>query len=185
MQGFVIIGHSTGCQDALRYSERYRSDVDAASLLGVVLQAPVSDREWLATQPDTAARLSKAADMIQTGQGEETCFRAHDVDGAAVTARRWQALASEGGDDDYFSSDLNDDQLKARLFGVSGLPTLLLLSGADEYVPPDVDYKALGRRLQAAVGASARLSVVEGGLHALGGHEQQAVDEITAFLRSL
>ena len=74
----------------------------------------VSDREWLATQPDTAARLTKAADMIQAGQGEDTCFRAHDIDGAAVTARRWQALAAESGDDDYFSSDLSDDQLKVR-----------------------------------------------------------------------
>ena len=74
----------------------------------------VSDREWLATQPETAALLSKAADMIQADQGEEACFRAHDVDGAAVTARRWQALAAEGGDDDYFSSDLGDDQLKVR-----------------------------------------------------------------------
>ena len=75
--------------------------------------------------------------------------------------------------------------VQAKFSGVSGLPLLLLLSGADEYVPSNVDYLALGRRMQAAVGPSASLSVVEGGLHALGGHEQQAVDEISAFLQRL
>ncbi len=72
----------------------------------------VSDREWLATQPSTTAHLAQAAEMLAAGQGEEVCFCAHDIDGAAITARRWQALAGLGGDDDYFSSDLTDVQLK-------------------------------------------------------------------------
>lgn len=88
-QGFVIVGHSTGCQDAVRYAQRHRADPDTAPLLGVVLQAPVSDREWLASQPGTAERLAKAEGMMAAGQGEEVCYRAFDIDGTAVTARRW------------------------------------------------------------------------------------------------
>lgn len=41
LQGIVIVGHSTGCQDAIRYAERYNKDTQAPPLLGVVLQAPV------------------------------------------------------------------------------------------------------------------------------------------------
>lgn len=40
--------------------------------------------------------------------------RALDVDGSAVTARRWQSLAGAGGDDDYFSTDFTDNQLKVH-----------------------------------------------------------------------
>ena len=35
------MGHSTGCQSAVRYVQRYTADRSAARLLGVVLQAPV------------------------------------------------------------------------------------------------------------------------------------------------
>lgn len=42
MQGLVIMGHSTGCQDAVRYVQRnYSVDPAAPPLLGVILQAPV------------------------------------------------------------------------------------------------------------------------------------------------
>ena len=41
LQGFILMGHSTGCQDAVRYAERHGASQDAAPLLGVVLQAAV------------------------------------------------------------------------------------------------------------------------------------------------
>ena len=41
LQGFVLIGHSTGCQDAVRYAEQHGASRDTAPLLGVVLQAAV------------------------------------------------------------------------------------------------------------------------------------------------
>lgn len=68
---------------------------------------------------------------------------------------------------------------------MAGLPTLLLLSGADEYVPSGIDYRALGKRLQAAVGPSAQLAVIESGTHALSGSEEQAADEIVTFVKAL
>lgn len=190
LQGMVIVGHSTGCQDAVRYAQRYRSApsggggnqapsvqqqqagaaaggpgegaaaapaaaeaaeaaaaAEAAPLLGIVLQAPVSDVECFGMQPSTAERIQRAAAMVKAGQGEDVAFRATDIDGAPMTARRWLSLACPGGDDDMFSCGLSDAQLAAIYGPLHGLPTLLLLSGADQYVPPEVDYPAMGHRL--------------------------------------
>lgn len=79
------------------------------------LPLQVSDREWLATQPSTAQRLQRAEEMVAAGDGEEVCFRAHEIDGAAVSARRFVALAGRRGDDDMFSTDFTDAELQVRL----------------------------------------------------------------------
>lgn len=199
LQGMVIVGHSTGCQDAVRYAQRYRAapssgggsqggldaqqqagtaaagtaegtaaapaahaGPEAAPLLGVVLQAPVSDVECFGMQPSTAERIERAAAMVAAGQGEDIAFRATDIDGAPMTARRWLSLACPGGDDDMFSCSLSSTQLDGIYGPLRGLPALLLLSGADQYLAPDVDYPGVGRRL-AQVGCT-------GGRH-LGGWE--------------
>ncbi len=41
LQALVIMGHSTGCQDAVRYAARYGRSAEAAPVLGYILQAPV------------------------------------------------------------------------------------------------------------------------------------------------
>lgn len=41
----MLVGHSTGSQDCVRYAQCFRSSDEAPPLLGLVLQAPVSDRE--------------------------------------------------------------------------------------------------------------------------------------------
>ena len=46
MQAVILIGHSTGCQDAVRYAEIVQDKgSDTAPLAGIVLQAPVSTLE--------------------------------------------------------------------------------------------------------------------------------------------
>lgn len=205
-QGVVLVGHSTGCQDAVRYCQRYRSSSSTAGaaaapaaaaaaapapaappLLGVVLQAPVSDVEWLATQPGTAARLEAARQLAAAGRGEEVAFRAFDVDSAPMTARRWLSLAEPGGDDDMFSRSLTDAQLAAIYGPMAGLPTLVLLSGDEEYIPPGSapEYRSMGARLAQAIGSSARLEVVEGALHALNGREEEGAEAIARFVADL
>lgn len=73
----------------------------------------MSDREWLATKESTLALLQKAKAMIKAGKGEEILFRDHEGGkGAPVCARRFESLADRGGDDDMFSSDFSDDELK-------------------------------------------------------------------------
>jgi pimeloyl-ACP methyl ester carboxylesterase len=187
-EGIVILGHSTGCQDAARYAARHRGDAAAAPLRGVVLQAPVSDQEWLAARPETASRLAAARVLVAAGRGEEVAFVAGDLDGAPVSARRWFALAAARGDDDMFSGDLTEEELRAagRLGGLAagGVPTLALLSGADEYAAP-ASAAALRASMTAALGPALRVRVVEGAGHSLAGKEEAAAAAIVDFLGEL
>lgn len=186
LQGVVIVGHSTGCQDAVRYCQQYRTSTAAAPLLAAVLQAPVSDPEWLATQAGTEERIATAQQMVEEGRGEEVAFRATDIDGAAMTARRWLSLAAPAGDDDMFSTHLSTAQLAEICAPMRGLPTLVLLSGEEEYIPAGLDYRAaVGDRLVQAIGSSARLQVVEGASHALGGREEDGAAAIADFIAVL
>ena len=182
-RGIVIVGQSTGCQDAVMYARKYGTDEEAPPLLGVVLQAPVSDREYLGTLPTTPSALSKAQALVDAGRSDDVAFRAMDFDGAAIAATRWLSLAGKGGEDDMFSSDLSDDELKAQLGCLRDINTLLLLSADDEYVPKHVDYVGLGNRMVRAVGDGGKVQMaVEGGNHGLSEHPQEAADIISTFI---
>lgn len=183
--GIVLVGHSTGCQDGVRYAQRFRRGAGAPPLLGVVLQAPVSDREYFGTLPGAAEALARAEAMLTEGRGEEIACRHDDFGGAPLTARRFHSLVGRGGDDDMFSSDLPAEQMQQIFEPLRGLPTLVLQSGADEYIPQPPDPRALGRRIADAIGGSAALHVVQGGRHALEGHVEEAVEAIGGFLASL
>jgi hypothetical protein len=66
-------------------------------------QGPVSDREYLATLPGSAAAVARAAECVAAGSGDAlmpagTLF-------APVTAARYASLAGRGGEDDMFSSN--------------------------------------------------------------------------------
>eukprot|EP00752_Nemacystus_decipiens_P012651 g11205.t2 len=127
---FVLIGHSTGCQDAVFYMQHGRPDL-RAKVLGVVLQAPVSDREQLATLPDTAALIEEAT----ARRGGRDLMPATASD-APITPERFLSLATKDGDDDMFSADLSAEERHARLSHMASVPTAAFLSGADEFVPP-------------------------------------------------
>jgi pimeloyl-ACP methyl ester carboxylesterase len=184
-KGVVLVGHSTGCQDAVMYARNHKTDTSAAPLLGVVLQAPVSDRELFSMLPDTTERTLASQKLLKEGRPDEIAFRAMSIDGAAVTASRWLSLAEPGGEDDMFSSDLTDEELKEKLGGLRGVPTLLLLSSRDEYTHPSIDYLEVGNRMAKAIGPSARLAILEGANHAVDNHSQDAADIISEFVLSL
>ncbi|KAL4534639.1 hypothetical protein Ndes2437A_g05409 [Nannochloris sp. 'desiccata'] len=184
-EGVVIVGHSTGCQDAVMYAENYKTDASAAPLLGVVLQAPVSDREFLSMLPDTVERTLVSRKLIKDNRPDDVAFRAMSIDGAAVTASRWLSLAEPGGEDDMFSADLTDEELKEKFSGLSGVPTLLMLSSRDEYTHPSVDYLEMGNRMAKAIGPSARLAILEGANHAVDNHAEDAADLISEFVMGL
>lgn len=72
------------------------------------------------------------------------------------------------------------------LQGLHGVPTLIALSGSDEYVPAGpVEYAALGERMAAAIGPSARLVVIPGGKHSLTGQEEEIVTAVAEFITKL
>ena len=77
----VLIGHSTGCQITVRYMQKRATDPaseDLPPVLGTVLQAAVSDREFLsrAEHRGEMERLAAAAEtMVAAGKGPEICCR--------------------------------------------------------------------------------------------------------------
>lgn len=178
-----LVGHSTGCQDGVVYA---RDGARQGRLRFIVLQAPVSDREHLLSASDKAtAFIEQARALAGEEKGEEMLPR--EAMWAPITARRYLDLATKEGADDFFSSDLTDEELNARL-GHLRVPTLFLFSGADEYVPAHVDAPALGARFVSACQDKCPLPkavVVDGAKHSGKGHEADIVKEIVAFLEAV
>ena len=167
---FALAGFSTGCQVVATTlsvaSTEIRSLVRAA-----VMHAPVSDREASANgdRAEQAASLEEANMWIQ--KGEPRHLMSTPMFGAVpITAERWRSLHASGGDDDFFSSDLSDEELQGRLAQLStlgqieahglatqpvpnhpGLRVLFAHALDDEYVPPAVNVEALAGRFVAAV----------------------------------
>ena len=156
----VLIGHSTGCQDAVHFMATAQAEVRSL-VRGVVLQAPVSDRESAALEggaTERAAQLERAERLCAAGRGDEVLCLQHGF--VPLSTSRFASLVGRGGPDDMFSSDLSDAELRGRLGHLSapGLTTLFAHSMADEYVPRSVDVELLSRRLVAAAGGSASAS---------------------------
>jgi Protein of unknown function (DUF1749) len=162
---FCLIGHSTGCQDAVHFL-KHAADRYVQRLALVVLQAPVSDRESAMMDSDYHENLRIAQQLRDSGQAEEMmprkCFW------APITARRFLDLQERGGADDYFSSDFTIDELSERLQHVGrrnrstassndsssssrSLQVLVAYSGMDEYVPNHVDKRQLTNRIVQAM----------------------------------
>jgi pimeloyl-ACP methyl ester carboxylesterase len=181
---YALIGHSTGCQDSVRFVKRLKESEQGRQILPscVVLQAPVSDRESLDLHPSTWKNRERAKEMIENGEGRALMPYDTQEDGAPITAERYYSLTSELGDDDCFSSDLSDDQLGQLLQHMDGVPTLVLQSGSDEYIPRTVDADQTAERLARAMGSQARYLTVEGGSHALNDHTEEAVQLISDFI---
>ncbi|KAF2166496.1 hypothetical protein M409DRAFT_23133 [Zasmidium cellare ATCC 36951] len=141
----VIMGHSTGCQDCMEYTVGTGAD-KRPSVDGVILQAPVSDREALENELPQAFKHEVdqlALKMCQEGQDKDAMpnrLTGPVFGRVAISARRWVDVSSPGPDhsgaDDYFSSDLPVERLKGT-FGKlpPSSPLLVLYSGSDASVP--------------------------------------------------
>ncbi|XP_039115151.1 UPF0613 protein PB24D3.06c [Dioscorea cayenensis subsp. rotundata] len=178
-EGVVLLGHSTGCQDIVHYMRT--SFACSRAVRGVILQSPVSDREYRATLPETASMIDLAATMIKEGKELELMPKEANPD-APITAYRYHSLCAYMGDDDMFSSDLSEDQLRLRLGHLSNTPCQIIFSMADEYVPEYVDKKALVDRLCRAMGGAEKVEI-EYGNHALSNRVGEAVQAIVDFVK--
>ncbi|ONK78126.1 uncharacterized protein A4U43_C02F14620 [Asparagus officinalis] len=178
-EGVVLLGHSTGCQDIVHYMRTNLAF--SRAVRGAILQAPVSDREYRATLPETAEMIDLALNMINEGRAMDLMPRQANPD-APITAYRYHSLSAYMGDDDMFSSDLSEDQLKARLGHMSNTPCQVIFSMADEYVPDYVDKKALVERLCRAMGGAEKVEI-EWGNHSLSNRVHEAVAAILDFVR--
>lgn len=185
---YALVGHSTGSQDIVRFVD-LATKQGKATPSACVLQAGVSDREALAMEEGNAERIATAEAMVAAGKADEIMPRAtFAVDettglGTPITARRFLSFAAVGGDDDMFSWDLSDEALRGLLGHMESTRTLVLMSGADEYVPSAVDVGALAERLAAAMGPSAKAEVIPGADHGLTQSVDEAVRIISDFIQ--
>jgi pimeloyl-ACP methyl ester carboxylesterase len=142
----VLFGSSTGCQDSIEYADYTKHNNEPVD--GFILQGPVSDRETLdLIMPDPQPSLDLAAKMISEGKGGD-CMPFDMIPavlGAPISAYRFQSLASKGGDDDYFSSDLDDKTLQKN-WSRFKKPVLVLHSAEDEFVPARIDQAASNKK---------------------------------------
>ncbi|KAJ4722365.1 UPF0613 protein PB24D3.06c [Melia azedarach] len=178
-EGVVLLGHSTGCQDIVHYMRT--NAACSRAVRAAILQAPVSDREYRATLPETAAMIDLASTMIKEGRGLELMPKEADPC-SPITAQRYHSLCAYMGEDDMFSSDLSDDQLRQRLGQMANTPCQVIFSMADEYVPEYVDKKALVERLCRALGGAEKVEI-EHGNHSLSNRVQEAVQSIIDFVK--
>ncbi|KAF3615694.1 hypothetical protein FXO37_35399 [Capsicum annuum] len=240
-EGVVLLGHSTGCQDIVYYMRT--NAACSRAVRAAILQAPVSDREYKATLPDTASMIDLASNMISEGRESELMPREANPDApitafsfgiriikgerhdwnikaethgwieessrmllknkiakwiskadtlqmlettwnesntllkharklivggdggwsleadlawggvgfcttpperrGILTGQPYHSLCAYNGEDDLFSSDFSDDQLKQKLGHMSNTPCQVIFSMGDEYIPDYVDKKAL------------------------------------------
>ncbi|KAL4945046.1 hypothetical protein BDV06DRAFT_59458 [Aspergillus oleicola] len=179
----VIMGHSTGSQDVLHYVHSVNPlprnpDIDGVRGLsrpvvdGVIMQAPVSDREALLHivkgSPEAGEAYDKLVEFAREQPARTLCPL--DLTGligldphTPVNARRFWSLASpespaKPSEDDLFSTDTTDETL-SQTFGQVAKRGLLrgtlvaLYSGNDEYAPEGVDKVALLARWKRATDA--------------------------------
>ncbi|KAH6675311.1 hypothetical protein F5X68DRAFT_174455 [Plectosphaerella plurivora] len=188
----VLMGLSTGSQDCLEYANRAKSG--GPEIDGYVLVSPVSDREtatMMMPQDAFEATIAAAQHMIDDGRKGDAMPQAAipPIFPSPVTAYRWHSLAASGGDDDYFSSHLDDATL-SRTFGRVERPILILPSEKDESVPPTLDKAALLSRwlgaCQEGIG-SPESAVNPGADHAVSVEESRKwlSDKVFRFLKTL
>ena len=131
--------------------------------------------------------------MISEGRGEEILPRAAcQIFGPpdVITAYRFDSLTRRLADDDMFSSDFSEDELKQKL-GHVHVPALLVASADDEYVPRTVDASALCLRMAEAMAAgvaeAAECLVLEQGGHGVRGTQAEAyfVEGVVKFISKL
>jgi hypothetical protein len=137
--------------------------------------------------------------MVDAGDGDDILpSRETHRFFVAVSAKRWLSLASPNhdGEDDYFSSDLTDEQLM-KSFGSlpARSPLCILFSDADEYMPKIIDKVALTKKWigfakKGAGKVDEEHSIpVEGASHNLSGNSDEVVSglvqKVLGFLNGL
>lgn len=164
---FVLVGHSTGCQDIVHLFRKHGGTTEAAAVCGAVLQGPVSDREDMryvapggsGSEPQVPdAVVEEAAQMIREGRGGLPMQSWMYCNRFPITAERlWSLCGAKLTMDDMFSSDLTDDELrKAFELPAGKWPAKVVVAESmnDEYVPPYVDKAKIAARIAAQIPGS-------------------------------
>lgn len=195
----VLMGHSTGSQNVLHYLY-HQSQEPRPPVHGAILQAAVSDREYLAMMreldPDVQQAYEKCVRIAldsTTGTHQDTVsMLAPDLASVfgfsrgLISYQRFLSLASPSSPeqpelDDLFSSDLSTETL-SKTFGAVGTSpfvdkvktkerqVLVLLSADDECYPETVNKEELFQRWKSALKAGGALMAGSSGIIAGASH---------------
>ncbi|KAK4051448.1 hypothetical protein OIV83_002932 [Microbotryomycetes sp. JL201] len=207
-QKIVLMGHSTGCQDAIAYTHlRAQQPSSASEVAGIILQAPLSDREFvLATAPTKVLPLIVTQYPGLTPHPGQTYKdfvdkRLSDLFGTklGITYERWNSLTSKAESDkitweneDYFSSDMSSKRWRNVFEPIrqQQTPTLVVLGGKDEGYARGMDTanKLWQKFKDAAEGLLSAHSLINAESdHAVSddASRQQLFDAVTRFIKDL
>ncbi|CAF1068870.1 unnamed protein product [Rotaria sordida] len=126
----ILMGHSTGCQDIIHYLRQQKKH---PKIHRVILQGPVSDRQYLSTLSSTKDQLDYCLNHLENKK-EWLPRYLHDP---PLTIERCLSLNQENSIEDLFSSDLSDEQLK-NIYENIETPITWIWSKQDEYVPDNI-----------------------------------------------
>lgn len=146
----VLLGHSTGTQDIIYYlTQQYPGDDNdlgtRPKVTGVILQASVSDRDGYVNyhgEESWKERLDFAKEWVKNGRADHVLppLYSKEFSGTPITAERWVSLQEVRGGEDFFSTDLNDDDFK-KTFGKISVPLLVAYGENDQYTTKDLEVK--------------------------------------------
>ncbi|KAH9813374.1 hypothetical protein DFH28DRAFT_975735 [Melampsora americana] len=184
---FVLMGHSTGCQDIVRL---VNDEPDLMkNVLGTILQAPVSDREYILDvlgKENYQLSIKIAKELIESGKPNqpipsEFC-EMFSGGKSTISAKRWLSLSSKLSDysigEDFFSSDLTNSELEINLKVFKSIKNMILFSGRDESIPNEVNKKELFDRLVMACGGGKIIKEWSTILEGAGHHAEEVVEEM-------
>ncbi|KAI7902533.1 uncharacterized protein BX663DRAFT_511384 [Cokeromyces recurvatus] len=160
----VLLGHSTGSQDCYWHNKYGKTNQDIASY---ILQAPVSDREYFqANLENFQFYVDMAINYRREGKGEELLPR-DSLFGTPITANRFYSLTVKGGDDDVFSTDLSDEEIK-KLYENVNRPICWIYSENDEFYVNKVEKQSdVMQRFQNICSAIKETHIIPNGDHSI------------------
>jgi len=166
LESIILMGHSTGCQDIIHY---LRNEKDLTKIVRVILQGPVSDRQYL-------SRLSSTKDQLDYCYQNEKNINEwlprylHDP---PLTIQRCLSFNQINSIEDLFSSDLTDQQLN-NIYQNIQIPITWIWSKKDEYVPDDIkDQLQYFIQNKLANKSNSTFILLENGDHAVTNQQEQ------------
>ncbi|CAF3160003.1 unnamed protein product [Rotaria socialis] len=130
LTSIILMGHSTGCQDIIHFLRQERKHL---KIHRVILQGPVSDRQYLSQLSSTKDQLNYCLKNDENIK-EWLPRYLHDP---PLTVQRCLSFNQPNSIEDLFSSDLTDEQLN-QIYEKIETPITWIWSKQDEYVPSSI-----------------------------------------------
>lgn len=177
---FHLLGHSTGCQDIIKFL----SVTKYSNLIGCCfLQGPASDRESTlmeASKEEVEKYLKISKEYIDENKPNklmptESYF-------VPITAYRFYSLNSKFGDDDMFSSDFTNEDFKTIFKHIpKSIKICFIESENDEFIPNYVNKTELIERMANSV-ENGYFYLLKGTNHSVDKNEEDLIKYIINFL---